>query len=167
MTSFFIMLSSSNVLVRLAKRNDFPFVADCLKDLVRICNLSNKKPREIPHLEQTFLSVINDQKTHPLFIAEYKGKPAGMASCNLLKALDLGCTSLQISCLVVSNQIRGSGAGSALIKHIKKYAKQHDIQSLELVTPPVGSEHEKDRYKFYMKHGFSQLGPGFYLTLNE
>ena len=159
--------NSPRVLIRMAKSNDFPFVADCLKDLVRICTLKEKKPQRIPNLEKVFKSVIDSPKLHPLFIAEYKGQQAGMASCNVLKALDLGCTSLQIACLVVSSKVRGSGAGSALIKHIKNYAKQNDIQSIELVTPPTGSEHEKDRFHFYESHGFSRLGPGFYLTLHE
>jgi len=50
---------------------------------------------------------------------------------------------------VVEKNVRGRGIGTALLEYIKKYAKDHNIQSIELTSslPLV------DAHRFYEKHG--------------
>ena len=154
-----------NLTIRPAKLSDSAFVEKCYSDLIKVCLFADKPPK-IPNFYETWKYTVEDPVHFPTFICEDEGKPVGVAQCNVIQTLDYGCTSLNITDLVVDRNIRAKGVGTCLMNYVKEYAKKRGIRSVELVTPKPGTEKSEERHQFYKRHGFHQYGPAMILSVD-
>ena len=161
------MSSSSSLILRLAKPDDYRFVSKCMMELIGICSGATEEIPELPTLKETFDKCLKEPKFHPLFIAEDNGEKVAMVSCNLFPTPEMGCLTLNIANFVVPPEARSKGIGGKVIQHLKKYAEDNGIKALELITPPENSEKQKERIQFYERHGFFEIGPGFVCPLYD
>ena len=136
--------------IRLAKKSDFGYITECLglNDGIKVKNIFDK--------------CLQNPNCHPLFIAEVDGKKKGIACCNVIHTLEMGCETLSISNLVVNKEDRGKGIGTKFIKSLCDYAKENDISALEVITPPPTDDMFKEKIKFFEKLGFFDVGPGYF-----
>ena len=84
-----------------------------------------------------------------VFVAEDGKRIIAVATFFILTNFITGKPFAHIDDFVVEKNVRGRGIGTALLEYIKKYAKDHNIQSIELTSslPLV------DAHRFYEKHG--------------
>lgn len=121
----------------------------------------------IPGFDKCFDRIISHPDMHPLFIAEEDGSRVGVAQCNRIETLEIGCASLNVNDLVVVEEARGKKVGSLLMDYIHDYAIENGYESIELLQPSSDSEGHLERTKFYTSHGFLTLGPGRVKSLRD
>lgn len=145
--------------VRSAKYEDGEFVIMCVRKLTKLAEGYDKLPT-IKNIEKCWDNIMKDEKRSKTFIAEYNGKPIGIAACSFDYELHRGGEVCILEDLFVEDSARKTGAGKKLLEHVEKYAKSKGIVSVDLSQPPPGSAYDEIRSKFYEKNGYLPVGIG-------
>ena len=151
---------------RKANNNDFNFVVNCIQEFVKIDGSKNRKIN-LSRIKETFNNCLNNPNRHPLFIAENNGENIGMCLCNYLMTPEMGSLTLHVAQLFLKENYRNKGYGTKFINYLKDYCKENDIHQIEVLSPPDSSDKYQERIKFFNRHEFDTIGPGFVCSLDE
>lgn len=90
-----------------------------------------------------------NKKDVRIFLAEEGSVILGMADIFILPIMRRGYSQAHVEDLVVSEEARGKGVGTALMDAIKKYCRENDIKVIKLTS---GTELIR-AHNFYEKNG--------------
>lgn len=129
---------------------------------------------DIPgNFNESFQKMLNEPKQYSIFVAEDKDAKSGKlfqcgAAITTIQLMLMTCKPyLYIQDLVVDEDFRGKGVGSALIQHIIKYCKNNGLSFIDLVQPVDSDKFHEKRTKFYSDNGFAIGGRHRLMHLGE
>lgn len=150
--------------IRNAVPEDCEFITNMVGQLLRVIFETKKLP-EVIGFKESYDAMMKDPEHYPIFIAEEKDEKnpnkvvkLGTAITSTQIMLLVGGPYLYLQDLIVDESARGKGVGSALVKHVIQYSKDHDYRLIELVQPKDTNIYHEQRTKFYTQHGFDLLG---------
>src|SRR5687768_15546942 len=111
------------ILIRSSSIKDVPLILDLIKGLAEFEKLSHEVTATPEQLEKT---LFGKEKYAETVIAEYDGKPVGLALFFHNYSTFLGKPGLYLEDLFVKPEFRGNGIGKALLIYLAKLAKQRD-----------------------------------------
>ena len=160
-----------NLTIRKGRPEDCEFITNLVGGLTQLVVKAKSMPIQIG-IQETFRKMLKDPEHYPIFVAEEKNEDgkiiklgATVSSTDLM--LYLGGPYLYLQEIIVSDEARGKGVGSALLQHIVQYSKDHGYISVELTQPPDSTKYHKERTKFYTKNGFAISGRNRSLELKQ
>lgn len=157
----------------LSIRNAVPNDLQFFNKLVGQLNLIVTGKKELPkEFQDGYVTMLNDPMHYSLFVAEDKDTDnkiikRGVAITTKQIFLLTGQPYLYLQELIVDEESRGKGVGSALVKHIFDYCKDHQINYIDLVQPSDSDPHHEKRTKFYSKFGFQMGGRHRHFLFDE
>lgn len=157
--------------IRKAGPDDCEFVVTLEQKLAQMV-LKTKKMPIIEGIREQYHEMMKDPEHYFLFIAEEKdktGKPVklGVAITSSSIMLFNGGPCIDLQELIVDDSARGKGIGSALIKHVIQYSKDHGFFAIDLVQPPDSDKYHEKRTKFYTENGFEMGGRYRFMELKD
>ena len=120
--------SSSEILIRLAEKQDVSTILSFIKDLAEYEKLTDEVIADEESLENFLFS------TRPfaeVFIAEYGMKPVGFALFFHTFSTFMGKPGLYLEDLYVKPEMRGKGVGKKLFRKVAQIALERDCGRLE------------------------------------
>ena len=87
-----------------------------------------------------------------VFLAEFNGAAAGMATAQIVISTSVGGVSLLVEDVFVSEEYRGRGAGQRLMEEVKKWGLKNGALRMQLVA----DKNSMDAIGFYKKHGWKE-----------
>jgi GNAT superfamily N-acetyltransferase len=99
-------------------------------------------------------------KDHPdirAYVAEQGGRVIGFIGLMAFPAFHRDGLHGYITALVVDAQLRGSGAGGALLKAAEAWFAERGVKRVNLTT----ALHREAAHSFYEKHGYTFTGKRF------
>ena len=117
-----------NILIRESSVKDISLILDLIKGLAEFEKLSHEVTATPAQLEKT---LFGKEKYAETVIAEYDGKPVGLALFFHNYSTFLGKPGLYLEDLFVKPEFRGNGIGKALLIYLAKLAKQRDCGRFE------------------------------------
>ncbi|OHT00713.1 acetyltransferase, GNAT family protein [Tritrichomonas foetus] len=151
---YIISIFYMSLTIRSGRKDDYQFVIDAVRDVVRIYKGDQEPPPPMPGAEQTYYDMLNDKQHHEVLIAEANGKRVGAALVSFTTAIHFGGWSAEVQDLYVDPTVRKMGIGKALLDRVSKIAEERKLKAIELYQPPPGSEQDEERSLFYKKNGF-------------
>lgn len=144
---------ASTVVIRTAGDDDFDWVADLMDRTLRPFYGGDHRA----HARRIFDTHISGGIDHVghfssgqhMFLAEVNGKRAG-----LIHVVDKKQSTVKISPLIVLQEFRSDGVGSALLDHVEQYAIDNDARQLYCT---VAAPNEK-ALGFFLRKGFRVTG---------
>lgn len=158
--------------IRKAGPEDCEFVVTLVQKLAQMV-LKTKKMPIIEGIREGYQEMMSDPDHYFLFIAEEKDKKdakmkkLGVAITSSAVMLFNGGPCIDLQELIVDENSRGKGVGSALIKHVIQYSKDHGFCAIDLIQPPDSDKFHDKRTKFYTKNGFELDGRYRFLELKD
>ncbi|MBI5814045.1 MAG: GNAT family N-acetyltransferase [Nitrospinae bacterium] len=140
----------SGIIVRDARREDVPAIADLLAELYSI--ESQFTPRPEKQREGIRLALENPQLSR-LLVAQAGGRVIGFANLQLMVSTYHGAITVHIDDFIIASANRGGGAGRTLMDGVLAKAR-------ELGAPRVTVNIDKantQAYAFYGKMGFMAM----------
>lgn len=140
------------MIIRLATLDDRDQVLHLLNQLGEVVNSCVRFDRDNVRAHElgvdNFTSAMK-RDDRVVFVAEEDKIIVAVATFFILTDFITGKPFAHIDDFVVEKKLRGKGIGSKLLKYIKKYAKDHHIQTIELTSSlPLTNAH-----RFYERHG--------------
>lgn len=138
--------SSERVRVRPATKNDMEDMADLIESLFKLepdFNIDRERQKK-------GLSALLDSESAFVAVADYRGKVAGMCSCQVIISTSEGGPAGIIEDVVVAPDFRKMGIGKSLIRNVALWAEKQGISRLQLLA-------DRDNYGalgFYRKTGW-------------
>jgi N-acetylglutamate synthase-like GNAT family acetyltransferase len=105
------------------------------------------------------LGVVGDR----VVVAELDGNLVGLAHLQVTPAIERGRPVGKLGALVVDDERRGLGIGTALVEAVEAEARERGCEVLFVTT----SERRDDAHAFYESVGFEQTGRRYSRTLSE
>jgi GNAT superfamily N-acetyltransferase len=143
--------------IRDARSEDWAAVAELLRQLGRPSALGTDSERELRHAYERFLS----RPDAAALVAEEDGRVVGFCDLMLLPRLNFGGPQAWIPDLVVAENERGRGIGSALLSHAEELARDRGCWSVFLTSANWRTE----SHGFYRREGWDQSGQYFSKSL--
>ncbi len=146
-------------LIRKAKKQDMPAVLELIHELARFENEPDAVKISVETLEKEGFG------EHPLFIcfvAEEEGKIEGMALAYYRFSTWKGRT-LHLEDLIVRQEKRGTGLGSALFQRVIEFARAENLKRAEWVVLDW-NQHAID---FYERSGAQVLKSWYTVQMDE
>ena len=134
-----------DVTVRVAEAADVEALADLMTQLGYETRTSEMQMR---------MEAIRANKNYATFVAVSKGKVCGMIGTFMCYTYEHNSPSARILALVVSEEMRGRGAGHALIAAAEKDLAQKNIKRVAVNT----HVERKEAHDFYEKVGYTKNG---------
>ncbi len=116
--------------IRKSNKEDLPQILELIKELAEF----EKEPDAVEvTLQDLEKEGFGEQPLFTCFVAEVKGKIEGMALCYFRYSTWKGRT-VHLEDLIVREQKRGTGLGSALYKKVIEYALEQGVKRCEWVV---------------------------------
>ena len=122
--------------------------------------IEDPKVKKADNAEEFFKQIVTEPE-NVILIAEEENKPIGLAVCYLVPKIFDGEYRLLIEEMVVSENYRGKGVGSALLNEIENEAQNLNINVIKLTTGTKLKANE-----FYKKHGYTHFENAYRKKLN-
>lgn len=151
--------------VRFANKRDKQQVLGLLDELGEEINLKRGYSPHNAEASKVGGAMFDEILSRPdtlIFIAEDKGRLAGLITFYLLPNLRHGFYGGHIEDVVVTKSLRMKGIGTLLMNAVKKYCKDHHIKVIKLDS---GRELTQ-AHAFYQKNGFKFTEKMFRLDLD-
>jgi GNAT superfamily N-acetyltransferase len=143
--------------VRLAVEADLPRLIELLSQLELDASRETPGPPVLPSYQRAFDEVTADQKQQ-LFVLEVDGRAVGSACLLIVPNLShRGRPYAVAENVVVDAQLRSSGYGEVLMRHLLAVAKSAGCYKLSLTS----NKQRKDAHRFYERLGFRATHEGF------
>jgi GNAT superfamily N-acetyltransferase len=120
--------SQSHITIRPARQDDSPLIRKFIRDLAEYEKLLDQVDITEEQIDE---HLFGDSSYASVIIAEYKGVPAGFALYFHTFSTFLGKPGIYLEDLFVSQDKRGLGIGSALLKHLAQLCIKNDFGRLE------------------------------------
>ena len=114
--------------IRSATREDCPTILAFIKQLAEYEKLAHEVVADEEKLAAT---LFGDQPSAEVIIAEYQGKPVGLALFFTNYSTFLAQPGIYLEDLLVETSMRGKGIGKALLTHLAKIAVSRHCGRLE------------------------------------
>lgn len=154
-------MTASDVVFRLARRDDLPAIVRMLAD----DDLGSQRERnEDPLPEAYFMAYeqIERDSNHELIVAEIKGAVVGTLHLMFLPSISFqGGVRAQIESVRVDKPYQGKGIGSDMMQWALERAKEHGAHIVQLTT----HQSRADAQRFYERLGFKGTHLGMKLSL--
>ncbi|WP_027964928.1 GNAT family N-acetyltransferase [Halalkalibacillus halophilus] len=135
-----------------------------LEDTVQIASLM--KHLSYPVSEErmkTRLEKILTHKDYQTFVYEQDQQLIGLSGMMKCFRYESDDSYVRVTTMVVDENYRQQGIGTAMIQHIEKWARD---QGLAMITLNSGNREErKQAHQFYIQRGFEPKATGFYKKL--
>jgi GNAT superfamily N-acetyltransferase len=89
-----------------------------------------------------------------VFVAEHRNKPVGVVTVHLFPSLHTSEPVAWLTAVVVDEAVRGTGVGSALVKHAEDWARRRGAKRLALTS----HLRRVEAHEFYKKRQYEQTG---------
>jgi GNAT superfamily N-acetyltransferase len=114
-------------------------------------------PAPVPEIPQR-LRAISDYPSASAFVATDRyGEVIGVVTAHIIPSIHDNEPVAWLTTLVVLEDARGAGIGSALVDHIEKWATHHGARRLSVTS----GMHRKATHDFYEKRGYENTGLRF------
>lgn len=155
--------------VRSAVPADCKFVGKMVGQINHIVFGSTDIPS---NFDDAFHTMLKEPNHYSIFVAEDKDKNNNLIQCGAAitttQLMLMTCKPyIYIQDLVVDEEARGKGVGSALIQHIIQYCRSNNISFIDLVQPVDSDKYHEKRTKFYSDNGFAIGGRHRLMHLQE
>lgn len=134
-----------NYKIRESKKEDMPQVLGLIKELATFEREPNAVVVTVEELEK---EGFGETPLFKCFVAEIEHKVVGMALVYFRFSTWKGRT-IHLEDLIVNNEMRGTGIGSALYQKVLKYAKSQGVKRVEWVV----LDWNEGAIKFYERSG--------------
>jgi GNAT superfamily N-acetyltransferase len=98
-----------------------------------------------------------------VLVAEHEGRPVGVVTVHLLDSIHTAEPAAWLTAVVVDEDVRGKGVGSALVKRADEWAIQHGARSIALTS----ALRRKEAHEFYLGRGYEHTGVRLFKKLRE
>ena len=154
-------MTVSDVIFRLAKREDLPAIVRMLAD----DELGSQRERYEDPLPESYYRAfeqIDRDANHELIVAELNGAVIGTLQLMLLPSISFqGGLRAQVESVRVDKMYQGQGIGSAMMKSTIERAKERGAHVVQLTT----HQSRTAARRFYERLGFSGSHLGMKLSL--
>ena len=154
-------MTTSNVVFRLAKRDDLPAIVRMLAD----DDLGSQRERyenPLPESYYTAFEQINRDSNHELVVAELNGEVIGTLHLMFLPSLSFqGGLRAQVESVRVDKPYQSKGIGSKMMRWAIERAKSRGAHVVQLTT----HKSREDAHRFYDRLGFKGTHVGMKLSL--
>jgi len=145
--------------IRTGCREDMPAVLELIKELAAF----EKEPDAVVvTVDDLIRDGFNEQPLFQTFVAEQEGEIIGMALFYYRYSTWKGKT-IHLEDLIVKENRRGTGAGSALYKEVIKFAKQEGVRRVEWVVLDWNTH----AIEFYERSGATVLQDWLTVQMHE
>ncbi|OHS95226.1 acetyltransferase, GNAT family protein [Tritrichomonas foetus] len=162
-----IKSSTMSLTIRNGRKDDFNYINNALRDIMRICFKMDKPFPNVPGSDEAYDEILRDKEHNEVLIAEIDGKRVGTALVTYAPIITMGGKTAEIQDLYVDPAARGKGVGKALIQKIHDIAKEKNIKGMYLIQPSPGTEQDEERNLFYKRQGFFIGGFARFKVLGE
>ncbi len=154
-------MTSQDILFRLAKRADLPFIVRMLAD----DDLGSQRECYADPLPQSYYSAfekIESDPNHELIVAERDGEVIGTLHLIFLPSISYqGGLRSQVESVRVDKRFQSLGIGSQMMKWAIERARQRGAHIMQLTTHQT----RLDAHRFYERLGFKGSHLGMKLNL--
>lgn len=151
----------SNLLFRLATRDDLPYIVRMLAD----DELGSQREAYLEPLPESYFAAfeqINKDANHQLVVAELNGRVVGTLHMMFLPSISYqGGLRAQVESVRVDRKYQSKGIGSEMMKWAIERAKERGAHLMQLTT----HKSREDAHRFYERLGFQKSHLGMKLSL--
>jgi ribosomal protein S18 acetylase RimI-like enzyme len=123
----------------------------------------SRMPADVEVSRVVLARIISDQRRH-LCVAENGNEVVGSAELIVIEGLTHGAMRWAvIENVIVSGEIRGSGAGTALLEHLLNLARASGCYKVQLHS----GKQRADAHRLYRRLGFRPVAEGFKLYFDD
>jgi GNAT superfamily N-acetyltransferase len=138
-----------NYIIRESKKEDMPQVLELIKELA---TFEREPEAVVVTVEELEKEGFSERPLFKCFVAEVDSKIVGMALVYFRFSTWKGRT-IHLEDLIVKENMRGSGLGSALYQEVLKYANSQNVKRVEWVV----LDWNEGAIKFYERSGAKVL----------
>jgi GNAT superfamily N-acetyltransferase len=150
-------VEADRIRVRAARHEDWPAVAELLRQLGRPAALGTDREEDLRLVYADFLS----RPDAAAVVAEDDGRVVGFCNLMFLPRMNFTGPQAWIPDLVVSEEARGRGIGAALLSRAEDLARERGCWSVFLTS----SNWRTRSHEFYRREGWDQSGQYFSKSL--
>ena len=136
-------------MIRPAVASDAPILSELLTQLGYPCS-----PAEIPARLDAFARF---PQAVALVATNGYGEVVGLITSHIVSSIHDNDPVAWLTTLVVLEDARGAGVGSALVKHIEEWASSNGAKRLSVTS----ALHREDTHAFYEKRDYQRTGVRF------
>jgi len=136
-------------MIRRALASDAPILSELLTQLGYPCS-----PAEIPARLDAFARF---PQAAALVATNGYGEVVGLITSHIVSSIHDNDPVAWLTTLVVLEDARGAGVGSALVKHIEEWASRNGARRLSVTS----ATHREETHAFYEKRGYENTGLRF------
>ncbi|HMI43406.1 MAG TPA: GNAT family N-acetyltransferase [Gemmatimonadaceae bacterium] len=136
-------------MIRPAVASDAPILSELLTELGYPCS-----PAEIPARLDAFARF---PQAVALVATNGYGEVVGLITSHIVSSIHDNDPVAWLTTLVVLEDARGAGVGSALVKHIEEWASSNGAKRLSVTS----ALHREDTHAFYEKRDYERTGVRF------
>ena len=136
-------------MIRPALASDAPILSELLTQLGYPCS-----PAEIPARLDAFARF---PQAAALVATNGYGEVVGLITSHIVSSIHDNDPVAWLTTLVVLEDARGAGVGSALVKHIEEWASRNGARRLSVTS----ATHREETHAFYEKRGYENTGLRF------
>jgi len=136
-------------MIRPAVASDAPILSELLTELGYPCS-----PAEIPARLDAFARF---PQAVALVATNGYGEVVGLITSHIVSSIHDNDPVAWLRTLVVLEDARGAGVGSALVKHIEEWASSNGAKRLSVTS----ALHREDTHAFYEKRDYERTGVRF------
>ena len=149
------------ILFRLARRADLPFIVQMLAD-DELGSQREKIEDPLPESYSSAFELIENDPNHELIVAERDGEVIGTLHLMFLPSVSFqGGLRAQVESVRVDRRFQSHGIGSQMMKWSMERAKQRGAHVVQLTT----HKSREDAHRFYERLGFKGSHLGMKLSL--
>ena len=89
-----------------------------------------------------------------VLVAELAGRAVGVVTVHLFDTMHTNEPAAWLTAVVVDEDVRGEGVGSALVKRAEQWAMEHGAHTVSLTS----ALRRKEAHEFYMNRGYEHTG---------
>lgn len=136
-------------MIRPAVPSDAPILSELLSQLGYPCS-----PEEIPARLHAFARF---PQTAALVATNGYGEVVGLVTSHIVSSIHDNDPVAWLTTLVVLEDARGAGVGSALVKHVEEWAVRNGAKRLSVTS----AMHREETHDFYEKRDYARTGLRF------
>jgi GNAT superfamily N-acetyltransferase len=142
-------------MIRPAVASDAPILSELLTQLGYPCS-----PAEIPARLEAFARF---PQAAALVATNGYGEVVGLITSHIVSSIHDNDPVAWLTTLVVLEDARGAGVGSALVKHIEEWASRNGAKRLSVTS----AMHREETHAFYEKRDYARTGLRFSKRLDR
>jgi GNAT superfamily N-acetyltransferase len=137
------------ITIRAAAPSDAPILSELLAQL--------GYPASVTEIPARLSAVASFPRAAAFVATNGYGEVVGLATAHIFSSIHDNGPVAWLTTLVVLEDARGAGIGSALVKHVEQWAKRHGAKRLSVTS----GMHRKATHEFYEKRDYENTGLRF------